>query len=78
MCDLRWPGGRREWHPADLIDLQQRWYLAEAAWADHPTEETKEAFAAVSAELYSHPYWGTVDNRHKAVVAVRKAARAAA
>ncbi|MEU6967045.1 hypothetical protein AB0A71_04735 [Kitasatospora aureofaciens] len=35
--------------PADLLELQQRWYTAEADWAADPTEEKRSAFAAVGA-----------------------------
>lgn len=61
--------------PADLLELQRRWYEAEADWAADPTEDKRSVFAAVGAELYAHPYWATVDNRHKATMKLKQAAR---
>ncbi|MGW7582744.1 hypothetical protein ACWGKU_28825 [Kitasatospora sp. NPDC054768] len=61
--------------PADLLDLQRRWYAAETDWAADPTEEKRAAFAAASAELYAHPYWAGADNRHKAEMKLKQAAR---
>ncbi|MFJ4192133.1 hypothetical protein [Kitasatospora sp. NPDC089509] len=61
--------------PADLLELQRRWYAAEADWAADPTEEQRAAFAAVSAELYAHPYRAGVENRHKAEMKLKQAAR---
>ncbi|MFB7678310.1 hypothetical protein ACFC26_43645 [Kitasatospora purpeofusca] len=63
--------------PADLLELQRRWYTAEADWAADPTEEKLAAFATVGAELYSHPYWATVGNRHEASMKLKQAARPA-
>lgn len=60
--------------PADLLELQRRWYAAEANWAADPTEEKRSAFATVGAELYSHPYWAGVENRHKAAMKLKQAA----
>jgi hypothetical protein len=61
--------------PADLLELQRRWYTAEADWAADPTEEQRSAFAAVGAELYAHPHWGDTENRHKAEMKLKQAAR---
>ncbi|MFD8782586.1 hypothetical protein [Kitasatospora sp. NPDC059599] len=61
--------------PADLLELQQRWYTAEADWAADPSEQTRAAFAAVGAELYAHPYWASAENRHKAAMNLKQAAR---
>ncbi|OKI95113.1 hypothetical protein [Kitasatospora sp. CB01950] len=61
--------------PADLLDLQRRWYDAEAAWAADPTEEQRTAFTAVGAELRAHPYWAGAENRHKASMKLKQAAR---
>ncbi|MFB7668344.1 hypothetical protein ACFC1R_31235 [Kitasatospora sp. NPDC056138] len=61
--------------PADLLELQRRWYTAEADWAADPTEDKRSAFAAVGAELYSHSYWAGAENRHKAVMKLKQAAR---
>ncbi|WBP92037.1 hypothetical protein [Kitasatospora cathayae] len=61
--------------PADLLELQRRWYTAEADWAADPTEEKRTAFAAVGAELYAHPHWATVGNRHEAEMKLKQAAR---
>ncbi|MER7850566.1 hypothetical protein ABTZ03_42305 [Kitasatospora sp. NPDC096077] len=61
--------------PADLLELQRRWFTAEADWAGDPTEETRASFSVVSAELYAHPYWAGVDNRHKAEMKLKQAAR---
>ncbi|WP_327075506.1 hypothetical protein OG196_43015 (plasmid) [Kitasatospora purpeofusca] len=61
--------------PADLLDLQRRWYAAEAAWAADPAEEHRLAFAEAGAQLYAHPYWATAGNRHKAVMELKQAAR---
>ncbi|MFJ8628433.1 hypothetical protein ACIRD3_37120 [Kitasatospora sp. NPDC093550] len=61
--------------PADLLELQRHWYAAEADWAADPTEEKQAAFAAVSAELYSHPHWAGVDNRHQAEMELKQAGR---
>ncbi|AUY53688.1 hypothetical protein [Streptomyces sp. CB01881] len=61
--------------PADLLELQRRWYTAEADWAADPTEEKRAAFTAVGAELYAHPYWGGTDNRHKAAMKLKQAGR---
>ncbi|MGY0466877.1 hypothetical protein ACW14Y_42460 [Kitasatospora sp. cg17-2] len=63
--------------PADLLDLQRRWYAAEAAWAADPAEEKRLVFAEAGARLYAHPYWATVGNRHKAVMELKQAARPA-
>ncbi|MFE7530323.1 hypothetical protein ACFU7Y_32095 [Kitasatospora sp. NPDC057542] len=60
--------------PADLLELQRRWYTAEADWMADPTEEQRAAFAAVGAELYAHPYWVGVENRHKAEMKLKQAA----
>ncbi|MFI6850057.1 hypothetical protein OG535_39910 [Kitasatospora sp. NBC_00085] len=43
--------------------------------AADPTEETRAAFTAVGAELYSHPYWGGTENRHKATMKLKQAGR---
>ncbi|WP_404870908.1 hypothetical protein ACI1MP_37250 (plasmid) [Kitasatospora griseola] len=64
--------------PEDLLDLQHRWYAAEAAWAADPTEEKQHAFADIGAELHAHPYWATTDNRHKAIQKLKRAALDAA
>ncbi|MGW2255213.1 hypothetical protein ACWCXH_34275 [Kitasatospora sp. NPDC001660] len=61
--------------PADLLELQRRWYTAEADWAADPTEEKRTAFAEVGAELYSHSHWAEVGNRHKAEMKLKQAAR---
>ncbi|MFE7528544.1 hypothetical protein ACFU7Y_22905 [Kitasatospora sp. NPDC057542] len=61
--------------PADLLELQRRWYAAEAGWAAGPTEEARSAFAAVGAELYAHPYWAGVGNRHEAEMKLKQAGR---
>ncbi|GAB7188952.1 hypothetical protein ATKI12_8783 [Kitasatospora sp. Ki12] len=61
--------------PEDLLALQRRWYAAEADWAADPTEDKRSAFAAVGAELYSHSYWAGAENRHKAEMALKQAAR---
>ncbi|MEU9047432.1 MULTISPECIES: hypothetical protein [unclassified Kitasatospora] len=61
--------------PADLLELQRRWYAAEAAWAADPTEENRLAFAAVSAELYAHSHWAETGNRHKAEMELKQATR---
>ncbi|MGA5823886.1 hypothetical protein ACPC54_39305 [Kitasatospora sp. NPDC094028] len=61
--------------PADLLELQRRWYAAEAEWSADSTEETQAAFTAVGAELYSHPYWAGAENRHKAEMRLKQAAR---
>ncbi|WP_030246302.1 hypothetical protein [Streptomyces sp. NRRL S-350] len=61
--------------PADLLDLQRRWYAAESDWAADPTEEKRAAFATVSAELYAHPYWAAAGNRHEAEMKLKRAAR---
>ncbi|MFC5889717.1 hypothetical protein ACFQ0M_49040 [Kitasatospora aburaviensis] len=61
--------------PADLLELQRRWYTAEADWAADPSEEKRAAFAAVGTELYAHVYWGGVENRHKAAMKLKQAAR---
>ncbi|GGU55934.1 hypothetical protein GCM10010502_02780 [Kitasatospora aureofaciens] len=42
--------------PADLLELQRRWYTAEAGPVADPSEEERPASAAVSAELYSHAH----------------------
>ncbi|MFJ9846084.1 hypothetical protein ACIRYZ_37730 [Kitasatospora sp. NPDC101155] len=57
------------------IDLQRRWYTAEADWAADPTEEKRTAFAAVGAELYAHEYWADAGNRHEAGMKLKEAAR---
>ncbi|WP_369185849.1 hypothetical protein [Streptomyces sp. Y1] len=64
--------------PADLLELQRRWYEAETAWASDPPEKTKAAFTAVGAELHAHPHWAGVENRHQAAMKLKEAARAAA
>ncbi|WP_189278677.1 hypothetical protein [Kitasatospora griseola] len=61
--------------PADLLELQHRWYAAEAAWTSDSTVERRAAFARVGTELYAHPYWATTGNRHKAGMALKQAAR---
>ncbi|MFJ2864096.1 hypothetical protein [Kitasatospora sp. NPDC087314] len=61
--------------PADLLELQRRWYTAEAAWAADPTEEKCSAFAAVSAELYAHEHRAKAGNRHEASMRLKQAAR---
>jgi hypothetical protein len=61
--------------PPDLLDLQRRWYEAEAVWASDPSEDNRAAFSAVGAELYSHPYWAGVDDRNKALIKLKKAGR---
>ncbi|MFF4385123.1 hypothetical protein [Kitasatospora sp. NPDC001547] len=61
--------------PADLLDLQRRWYAAEADWVADPTEQARSAFAAVGAELYAHPYWAGAGNRHKTEMALKQAGR---
>ncbi|MFF2123758.1 hypothetical protein ACFVXH_41215 [Kitasatospora sp. NPDC058184] len=61
--------------PDDLLELQRRWYEAEAAWAADPSEEKRVGFAEVGAELYFHPFWATAGNRHKAEMALKAAVR---
>ncbi|MFJ8444397.1 hypothetical protein [Kitasatospora griseola] len=61
--------------PSDLLELQRRWYAAEAGWASDPTDEKRIAFTAVGADLYAHPYWATAGNRHKAEMELKRAAR---
>ncbi|MFF1908281.1 hypothetical protein [Kitasatospora sp. NPDC058218] len=61
--------------PADLLELQRRWYTAEADWAADPTKEKRAAFTAVGAELYAHPYWAGAENRHKAAMKLKQTAR---
>ncbi|MFJ4672684.1 hypothetical protein [Kitasatospora purpeofusca] len=61
--------------PADLLDLSRRWYAAEAAWAADPSDACRFAFAEVGAQLYAHPHWATAENRHKAVMGLKQAAR---
>ncbi|MFI9332652.1 hypothetical protein ACIGZJ_34605 [Kitasatospora sp. NPDC052868] len=61
--------------PADLLELQRRWYTAEADWAAGPTEEKRSAFTAVGAELHAHPYWAGAENRHKAAMKLKQATR---
>ncbi|MEU4303407.1 hypothetical protein [Kitasatospora aureofaciens] len=61
--------------PSDLLELQRRWYTAEAAWAADPTEEKRAAFAMVSAELYAHSHWASAGNRHQAEMKLKQAAR---
>lgn len=61
--------------PADLLDLQRRWYAAEADWVAHPTEQARSAFAAVGAELYAHPYWAGTKNRHEAEMKLKQDGR---
>jgi hypothetical protein len=61
--------------PADLLELQRRWYTAEAGWAAEPSEETRSAFSVVGAELYAHPYWAGVENRHKVEMKLKQAGR---
>ncbi|MFJ9460911.1 hypothetical protein ACIRST_38310 [Kitasatospora sp. NPDC101447] len=63
--------------PADLLELQRRWYTAEAAWATDPAEDTRTAFSKVSAELYAHSFWAGAGNRHKAETALKQAGRPA-
>ncbi|WP_033355501.1 hypothetical protein [Kitasatospora aureofaciens] len=60
--------------PADLIELQRRWYAAEADWAADPTEDKR---AAVGAELHAHPHWATAANRRQAEMKLKQAARPA-
>ncbi|MFJ5927660.1 hypothetical protein ACIQF6_34200 [Kitasatospora sp. NPDC092948] len=61
--------------PADLLDLQRRWFDVEAAWAADPTAGNRAEFGAISAELHSHPYWAGAENRHKASAKLKQAAR---
>ncbi|MFJ4671583.1 hypothetical protein [Kitasatospora purpeofusca] len=61
--------------PDDLLDLQRRSYAAEAAWAADPSEEHRFAFAEAGPQLYAHPHWATAENRHKAVMGLKQAAR---
>ncbi|MFD4659645.1 hypothetical protein ACFWP2_28920 [Kitasatospora sp. NPDC058444] len=61
--------------PLDLLELQRRWYVAEAAWAVDPSEENRAAFSAVSAELHAHPYWAGTEDRHKAAMKLKQAGR---
>ncbi|MFE4398681.1 hypothetical protein ACFRPV_33110 [Kitasatospora sp. NPDC056808] len=61
--------------PDDLLDLQRRWYEAEAAWAADPSMERRAGFAGIGGELYNHPYWAGVENRHKAAMALKAAVR---
>ncbi|MFJ4799129.1 hypothetical protein [Kitasatospora purpeofusca] len=61
--------------PADLLELQRRWFTAEADWAADPTEDKRSAFVAVGGELHSHPYWAGAENRHKAAMKLKQAAR---
>ncbi|MFJ9447194.1 hypothetical protein ACIRRH_35890 [Kitasatospora sp. NPDC101235] len=60
--------------PADLLELQRRWYTAEADWAADPTAEQRAAFAAVGSELYSHEHWAKAGNRHEAEMKLKQAA----
>ncbi|MFJ2868248.1 hypothetical protein [Kitasatospora sp. NPDC087314] len=63
--------------PPDLLTLQRSWYAAEAAWASDPSEENRAAFSSVAAELYAHPYWAGVKNRHEAEMKLKQASRPA-
>ncbi|MET9403135.1 hypothetical protein [Kitasatospora sp. NPDC002965] len=61
----------------EAVEVQRRWFVAEAAWQADPTDPAvKEAFTAVGGELYAHPYWRAAGgNRFEAERDVRNAAR---
>ncbi|MFD5565876.1 hypothetical protein [Kitasatospora griseola] len=59
--------------PIDLLNLQRRWYAAEADWAADATVEKRAQFTAIGTELYAHPYGATADNRHKAEMKLKRA-----
>ncbi|MGW7582730.1 hypothetical protein ACWGKU_28755 [Kitasatospora sp. NPDC054768] len=61
--------------PADLLELQRRWYAAEAEWSADPTEENRLAFTTIGAELYAHEHWAQVGNRHETEMKLKQAGR---
>lgn len=72
--------------PDDLLALQRAYDQADARVQELSVgDEHREALAAARQErlaaveaLHRHPFWGTVDNRHSADMALKKAARSTA
>ncbi len=64
--------------PPDLIDIQRRFFDAEEKTRTAEGEEFTEAFRDMrqaTIDKHRHPYWASVDDRHKADMALRAAAR---
>ncbi|WP_030506344.1 hypothetical protein [Microbispora rosea] len=69
--------------PDDLLALQRAYDQADAKVQELLVgDEHREALAAARQErlaaveaLHRHPFWETVDNRHSADMALKKAAR---
>lgn len=72
--------------PDDLLALQRAYDQADAkvqelSVGDEHREALKDARAErlrLVEEIHRHQFWGTVDNRHSADMALKKAARATA
>lgn len=69
--------------PPDLLQLQRAYDQADARVQDLSVgDEHREALKTARAErlhlveeLHRHPFWSSVDNRHSADMALKKAAR---
>lgn len=65
--------------PDDLVQLRRRFQAANAAWADAADrDEAQRAYeeaGRLAEELQDHMWWGTVEDRFKARMALLAAAR---
>lgn len=68
--------------PDDLLALQRAYDQADARVQELVDGDDREALKAARAErlrlveeLHRHPFWSSVDNRHSADMALKKAAR---
>lgn len=65
--------------PDDLVELRRRFEAANRAWADAEDRESAhtayEEAGRLAEELQDHAWWGTVDDKFKARMALLAAAR---
>lgn len=65
--------------PDDLMQLRRRFQAANAAWADATDRDAAQSAyqdaARLAEAIQDHAWWGTVDDRFKARMALLAAAR---
>jgi hypothetical protein len=65
--------------PDDLLQLRRRFLAADAAWAgatdQDATQRAYEEAGRLAEQIQDHGWWGTVDDRFKARMALIAAAR---
>lgn len=66
--------------PDDILQLRRRFLAADAAWAGatnlDAAQRAYEEAGRLAEEIQDHEWWGTVDDRFKARMALIAAAKA--